>query len=119
MLFGSPVCRPLVLGSEMAAPMLWAPVDVLALSAGKPPRPENSHFWWGCFWSFFGGGGKCQLIFVDALPGTFPDLSLPPPCRPSSLGLSPDLEVTEQKQLLMYTFSLGKQGKTVETVGAP
>ena len=41
----------------------------------------------------------------------------PPPWHPSSLSLSPNPEVTEQKKAMVYIISLGKHGKSVYTIG--
>ena len=40
----------------------------------------------------------------------------PPPWDPFFLGLSPDPEVTEKKNAMVYTIFLGKQGKRVYTI---
>ena len=41
----------------------------------------------------------------------------PPPWHPSFLDVSPDPDVTEPKLAMLYTISLGKQGKTLYTIG--
>ena len=42
----------------------------------------------------------------------------PPPWHPSSTGLSPDPKVTEQQRAMVYTISLGKQGKSAYSIGS-
>ena len=57
-------------------------------------------------------GGPSRAL--DVLSSVGKKESPPPPWHhgtPSSLGLSPDPEVTEQKRLWCITISLGKQGK--------
>ena len=50
----SVIFPPVILGPEMAAPVLWAPGIFLVLSAGNPMPIK--------FLVFFGGGGTAKLI---------------------------------------------------------
>ena len=68
----------------------------------------------GFFWRMYprsGFGGGCRSVF----PREKKEYT-PPPWHPSSLGLSPDPEVGEQKSYGVYHFP-GKTRERVDTVG--
>ena len=63
---------PVILGPEMAAPILWAP-GIFGLFLLKNPHAHKIPPFRGGSWVFLGGGGwKCQFYFYGR--GDFSDL---------------------------------------------
>ena len=69
--------------------------------------------------SFFNGGGTGilnQQFVIKFFQVSGEKEYAPPPWHPSFLGLSPDLEVAEQRKLWCVLFSWEKKGKRVDNI---